>query len=798
MAIAVPGRLDLAAVAGVSAALLGLQVLLLRLFEFSHWYHFAGLVISLALLGLGAAGTTLALAGRYRFSRGDGWFLAGLLITAAGCLLLVLLQSRVALRPLFAGWDTGELARLLLVDFVAFLPFYGAGMAIGQVFLRWPDNSSSLYAANLLGSGAGSLGAAALLIVLPEIAALAVIALLLFALGGVLALARGRRGSGGLSLLGLVLSLVVTLHPPQPAVSDFKALSRIRDLPGVETLILEPGFSGRLAIFRSESLRFAPGLSLGWMQNVPALDAVVIGSDRVVPMPRQWPEQTPHMEAALAGLPLHLRPEGEVLVLGSSAWQTPMAALGRALTWVEPDGRILDLARQRGAARAGVTLVEDGSWRHLVKGTDRDPAVIALDEAWEAGDAASEEYLLTMDGLELALKRLRPRGLLAIPLPLDYPPRHYPRLMSSLDQALRRQGVEEPGEHLAVLRGMQALVVLASSEPLAEADIAELEAFAEQWRFDIAWLPGLARERTNRYHRLDSPLFHDVAKAVLAQDPLPSEARLFHTAAAELDRPYPWRSLEWRQLPRILSEFGARGWSYLDWTLILSALTTLIVAVLAFLLILAPLGRLPAIRSPFSRLSVAGYFTALGLGYLFLELVFFQRLILYLGEPVLAASLVFATFLIGSGVGSAMAPQSASRASLVRVYAGVAIGLVLALLPFLAVRTLSAPDFGWRALLLVALILPLAWAMGRPLPWALRQLAGQQRWIPWAWAINGFASVLAASLAPLISVHFGQGTTLAAGVACYAAAFTIASRWLARGQRYHRRAPSAGNPINRR
>jgi hypothetical protein len=81
-ASASPKTPDLIALGAVSAGLLGFQVLLLRLFEFSHWHHFAGLSVSLALLGMGCAGTLLALLGKRALS--DAWFLAGMLIAAAG------------------------------------------------------------------------------------------------------------------------------------------------------------------------------------------------------------------------------------------------------------------------------------------------------------------------------------------------------------------------------------------------------------------------------------------------------------------------------------------------------------------------------------------------------------------------------------------------------------------------------------------------------------------------------------------------------------------------------------------
>ena len=118
-----PSWLHLAALFGLSAATLAFEILLLRLFEFSHWHYFAGFAIALALLGLGAAGTTLALLGAGPQRWGDGWFLGGLLTAALGLYLVLGLHAYVALRPVFAAWDARELVKLLLVDVAAFVPF---------------------------------------------------------------------------------------------------------------------------------------------------------------------------------------------------------------------------------------------------------------------------------------------------------------------------------------------------------------------------------------------------------------------------------------------------------------------------------------------------------------------------------------------------------------------------------------------------------------------------------------------------------------------------------------------------
>src|SRR5438105_2775139 len=144
-----PSGLQLAALFGLSAAMLAFEVLLLRLFEFSHWHYFAGLAIALALLGLGAAGTTLALFDAVAQRWGDGWFLGGLLTAALGLYGVLGLHAHIALRPVFAAWDAGELGKLLLVDIAGFVPFYSAGLSIAQVLVSWPRHAGRLYAVNL-------------------------------------------------------------------------------------------------------------------------------------------------------------------------------------------------------------------------------------------------------------------------------------------------------------------------------------------------------------------------------------------------------------------------------------------------------------------------------------------------------------------------------------------------------------------------------------------------------------------------------------------------------------------------
>lgn len=74
----------------------------------------------------------------------------------------------------------------------------------------------------------------------------------------------------------------------------------------------------------------------------------------------------------------------------------------------------------------------------------------------------------------------------------------------------------------------------------------------------------------------------------------------------------------------------------------------------------------------------------------------------------------------------------------------------------------------------VALIAPLAVGMGMPFPLGLRRLAGTAPdFIPWAWGINGFASVMSAVLATLLAIELGFNFVVVLALAMYALAARI-------------------------
>jgi len=170
-----------------------------------------------------------------------------------------------------------------------------------------------------------------------------------------------------------------------------------------------------------------------------------------------------------------------------------------------------------------------------------------------------------------------------------------------------------------------------------------------------------------------------------------------------------------------------------------------------------------------ATIPVAGYFTALGLAYMLVELTFLKAGILVLGDPILAAGLAIGGFSFFSGIGSAVSGRWESERTMRRVFAGIAICVVAG---FVALSAAAGPLLarGWavRTAVFVAALAPAAFLMGIPFPAAISRLAAAGgSAIPFAWAVNGFFSVAGASLASIGALWLGFRWTIVTGAILY-------------------------------
>src|SRR5438874_9620750 len=105
----------LAAIALLSAAALGYEILLMRLFSIILWHHFAYMMISVAMLGYGAAGTFVAVFQRALLARFSRVFVGSTALFGVTAVASFLLAQRVGFNPLEIFWDPQQSLRLVAI-----------------------------------------------------------------------------------------------------------------------------------------------------------------------------------------------------------------------------------------------------------------------------------------------------------------------------------------------------------------------------------------------------------------------------------------------------------------------------------------------------------------------------------------------------------------------------------------------------------------------------------------------------------------------------------------------------------
>ncbi len=772
----------------LSLAVLAQELLLVRLIAFPLWHHVTYMVVTTALLAFGVAGTLSAVWPALVAKTPEGARTA----FSIHSLLFALTSLGIPTAIRHTELDTVQLferpeylVKLFALYLLVGAPLLFAGFAVTSALRHAGTLMGRTYFANLSGSGLGCI---------------------LFLVG------LRPLGGPGLLVLASVLAAVA---------AGFAARGFLRLVGGAVTIallavLLVPSFQSRLLpeSIPVPSKEMRKYLGEGYVPEYTKWDPLCRIDVTDPPKDRAdrtklvfqdadaltflYPKDGPEASETLVPYLMHpsLR---SILVIGAGG------------------GRELVLAARRNVPRI-VGLEINSSTAELLRGPYREftgnvvgnPAVELVEaegRAWlgrssenfdfiqmtgvdtyaalnSGAYVASESYLYTAGAFDAYLSHLNPGGYFSIIRLFfsDRPDRETLRLFVMATQALKRRGITNPGEHMVVVRSGAWGILVVGRDPIPPERM-------ELVRGQLAPDRGIDLQHDPRQD-LGTPFSAYAAAAKAGDEEKFYSAYPYNIRPITDDQPFFYLYHRWVSVVRQIlgmSDPDAQG-KGLHKTVIghadpwlantgqiptgqtvLLALLVQSLVVGAFLVI----GPLIAFRRRSLALPGKGrailYFAALGLGFMLLEIALAQKFALFLGHPTYSLAIVIGGMLLFSGLGSLASerarPDRCARIAATMV-AVLAVGLIV-FLPRMTATWLAAPELG-RIGLALLVIAPLAFLMGMPMPSGLRIVGARNpSFIPWAWAVNGVASVTASILAIVLAMAFGFTGVLGLSASLY-------------------------------
>ncbi len=757
----------------LASATLSYQILITRFFSVVLYYHFAFFAITLAMLGLTrGAMEVYNKPARYapervgvEFARHASWFA----VTGVGAMIAFLCAPLVV--------PEAYVSIALAIAAAGFvMPFTEGGVCITLLLTRLPYRGGWLYAADLSGAALGCMGVIfALLVVDPVSATLWIGA---FAAGAGWLVVRGGDDARTVRLSGavaLALALAAAAHTGLAAsgrdhlgvfwakgiaqtgtlFERWNTYSRVRVTAGGDTVPFGWGFA------------HAPRTKID--QDFLDIDA---GAGTVITRQDGDIGKLSYLQDDVINAAYLVQHPDDVAVVGVGGGRDILSGLyfgAKTIRGIEINPAIFEVLTDKFAdysghldRRPGVSLVNAEARSYINHSPDRyDLVQISLIDTWAAtaagGLTLTENRLYTVEAWEDFYRALKPGGMLSVSrwyAPQDHRGEFY-RLVAIAASALQHEGVapDELPRHIVALNVGNIVTVITRPDAFTDAQWQGARERLTAQGFTIMLGPDIA------FDAVTSTLLSGKADAAFFAS-LPE-----NIAPSTDDNPFFFYTARFGSLASFYSSISMNNNAAITMTRLL-----IVVALAACVYyVVIPFVRLTR-RIPAATLAPpVAYFSAIGLGFMLIEISQMQRLMVFLGHPVYALGVVLFTILLFSGLGSATVGANAPRpgALVARVVALLTTVVAAGLLTPAAATWARTEPTDMRILISVLLLAPPAFCMGMMFPLGLSLWRRHTELLPFFWSANGITSMAASVLGMALSIEFGIARTYALGACCY-------------------------------
>jgi hypothetical protein len=415
-------------------------------------------------------------------------------------------------------------------------------------------------------------------------------------------------------------------------------------------------------------------------------------------------------------------------------------------------------------------LVDEG--RSFIRKAPQQYDIIqaTLVDTWAATSAGAfaltENNLYTVQAFQDYLDKLKPDGILSFTRWNLDPPQQDLRLVAITRAAMQELRIPNPERSMMVVRRSRDREAvecnfLFKKSGFSDHEVRQVEEVSRICNFDVLYTPHTIKD--NPFTRL-----------ITSRDPHSFYASYPYNVAPTYDNsPFFFHTIRLGQLWSSLFLSWESKKTNVGMLVLFLVLGVALTLVLLFIFIpLFSLRRDVIRKAPGHRLTELSYFVCLGLGFILVEMTLIQKFMLLLGPPVYALSVVIFAILLFSGLGSFFSVRLSrfkldqSLKTVCLLVSGL-LFLYLFSLPHLLYSCVGLRT-AHKAILVMGSLFPLSFLMGMPMPLGIHWLRNRSpEMIPWAWGVNGSASVLGSILAILIAINFGFNQALIAATSLY-------------------------------
>ena len=767
----------------VSLAVIVLEVSYTRVFSFKLVYYFTYLIIGISLLGLGAGGVLVAIFPRLRHVT-PGRLIPSCCLAAAGAVLVGYFVVAVTQLNAFALIDSvvpfqrdvlmREGAKLALICGLLFAPFLAAGIALATIFATRAADFPRLYFADLLGA---ALGCAA---VVPLIATISPPGCVLLT-GFLFTLAAMRLAAAPIRLVLLALGAVLLVLAVMPSWLPDPVPDQVKKMSPQRRPSAPPHFSRWSPVFRVDVLDNPGQREPGYMiahdgetgSMLPRFDGNVSSLGWFDSDSRSHPFKLLH-------------PHPSVAIIGAAGGHEILASLyfdAAHVTAIELNPVTVSLLTTHFADFTGhiaehprVTLV-NAEGRTFIHRSDAKYDLIwfvapdtyaAMNAASAGAFVLSESYLYTREMILDSLAHLTDDGIICVQFGElhESKPIRTARYLSTARDAFRQLGVEDFYRHVLVGSAQSFLTlstILLKRTPFTEEDARRFIANSAVVR------GGRVLHSLGRDARFDA-----VSSAIALPDDTLEKwyaSYPYDLRPVTDDSPFFWHFVPFSDAFR---DVPSRSFEEATGERLLLLLLVVATAFASIFLLLPFVAIHETWRAVPHKAMAGAYFASLGLGFMLFEVSLIQTLTLFLGYPTYSLTVTLFALLIFTGLGSLASSRYVGRRNRTLM---VLLGCLLALVVFyrIGMPPLVARTIGYslavRIALSVVFLAPLGLCLGAFMPLGLRTIAGltdeREAFVAWAWAVNGFFSVVSSVLATILSMTLGFKAVLLAAALVY-------------------------------